>query len=286
MRSPDLLHAVHDALGVRATGVRPLSGGCIGEVYALDLEDGRAAVAKRASGPAATLDLEGRMLQYLGAHSTLPVPAVWHSTPGLLIMERLPGASQFSTAAEEHAAELLAALHAVPGKAFGFECDTLIGGLRQPNPWTASWSEFFAEHRLLYMAEEALRAGRLPQATYHRLKSLAGRANELLPPPTAPALLHGDVWTTNVLAQGARITGFLDPAIYYGHPEIELAFITLFNTFGDAFFRRYHALRPIVAGFFEQRRDLYNIYPLLVHVRLFGSGYLAPIERTLAQLGF
>ena len=88
-----------------------------------------------------------------------------------------------------------------------------------------------------------------------------------------------------MLAERDHITGFLDPAIYYGHPEIELAFITLFNTFGEAFFHRYHALRPIAPGFFEQRRDLYNLYPLLVHVRLFGGGYVPPIERTLAGLG-
>ena len=96
-----------------------------------------------------------------------------------------------------------------------------------------------------------------------------------------PSLIHGDVWTTNVLASSERITGFLDPAIYYADPEIELAFITLFNTFGRPFFQRYHELRPISTDFWEIRRDLYNLYPLLVHVRLFGGGYVGAVEQIL-----
>jgi fructosamine-3-kinase len=77
----------------------------------------------------------------------------------------------------------------------------------------------------------------------------------------------------------------LDPSIYYAHPEIELAFITLFGTFGDAFFDRYQQLRPIRPGFFESRRDIYNIYPLLVHARLFGGGYAQQISAALRGLG-
>ncbi len=284
-RHNTLYHDIEQALGLRCTGARPLSGGCIGDVYAVDLEDGRPAVAKRATGPSASLDTEGSMLDFLRAHSALPVPEVYHAAPTLLVMQRLPGASQFNPQAETHAAELLAALHGVTAPAFGFATDTLIGSLRQPNPWTPDWVAFFADHRLRYMAEEALRAGRLPDATYKRITKLANRLNDLLLPPAAPALLHGDVWTTNVLAEGNKITGFLDPAVYFGHPEIELAFITLFDTFGAPFFARYSELRPIQPGFFEQRRDIYNLYPLLVHVRLFGGGYLVPIERTLGKMG-
>lgn len=286
MQEHSLKDSLEHALGATVASMRPLAGGCIGAVYAVCLADGREIVAKHAPGGGGTLDIEAAMLEALHARSGLPVPRVLHAAPGLLAMEMLPGASQFSPRAEEHAAELLAALHGVRGPAFGFETDTLIGGLPQPNPWTASWTDFFRDQRLLYMAAEARRAGRLPASTHRRIEALTGRLEDLIAPPAAPALLHGDVWTTNVLADGDRITGFLDPAVYYGHPEIELAFITLFNTFGGAFFRRYQALCPIAAGFFEQRRDLYNLYPLLVHVRLFGGGYVPPIERTLKALGF
>ncbi|MFQ5491862.1 MAG: fructosamine kinase family protein, partial [Phycisphaerae bacterium] len=90
----------------------------------------------------------------------------------------------------------------------------------------------------------------------------------------------------NVLALGGRITGFVDPALYYGDPEIELAFATLFGTFGRPFFDRYQEIRPLRPGFFDLRRDILNLYPLLVHVRLFGGGYVASVERILARLGY
>ena len=119
-----------------------------------------------------------------------------------------------------------------------------------------------------------------------RVERLAGRVGEWLSEPARPSLIHGDVWTTNVLAQGGRITAFLDPALYYADPEIELAFIGLFGTFGRAFYEQYHALRAIAPGFFEERRDLYNLYPLLVHVRLFGGSYVGQVERVLSAYGF
>ena len=103
--------------------------------------------------------------------------------------------------------------------------------------------------------------------------------------PARPSLIHGDMWGGNVLARGGRIAGFVDPAIYYADPEIELAFSTLFSTFSDAFFERYGALRPLRPGFFEQRRDLYNLYPLLVHSRLFGGPYPDAVARTLDRFG-
>ena len=282
----DLYQQVQEALGREARHVRPLGGGCVGEVYHVQLEDEQHTVVKVDRGARAKLDVEGWMLQYLRRHAPLPVPEVLHSAPGLLIMEFVEGDSHFHNGAETHAAELLAATHAVRADQYGLECPTLIGGLHQPNPWCDSWLAFFRDQRLRYMAEEALREGRMPQSLYKRIAAFANRIEDFLEEPDHPSLLHGDVWTTNVLARGGKITAFLDPAVYYGHPEIELAFITLFSTFGSAFFNHYQTLRPIRPGFFEQRRDIYNFYPLLVHARLFGASYLSGIDHKLAQLGF
>ncbi|MFW5748854.1 MAG: fructosamine kinase family protein [Chloroflexota bacterium] len=276
---------IEQITGVPVTALRPLHGGSIGQVYRADLRDGRAVAVKVAGGDG-TLDLEGEMLRYLSQRSSLPVPDVLHAEPGLLIMSFIPGGSDLNSDVQRHAADLLAELHSIPAPHFGFERATLIGGLRQPNPWTDSWVAFFRDHRLLYMAGEARRAGRLPANLHRRIESFAARVGELITEPDQPALIHGDMWTTNILAQDGRVTGFVDPAVYYAHPEIELAFSTLFGTFGDAFFDRYNELRPIAPGFFEQRRDIYNLYPLLVHVRLFGAGYVGSVERILREAGF
>jgi len=276
---------VETHLGERLRSFRPLGGGCIGEVYMAELEDGTPLVAKVDRGGESHLDREAYMLRYLRERTGLPVPEVFHGSEMLLLMEFVEGRNRFSEGAEYHAAELLAALHGITADAYGHERDTLIGSLDQPNPWTPSWTDFFRENRLLYAARAAHGAGRLPDEDLSRVGHLADRLEDLIEKPNPPALIHGDAWSGNVLAKGGRISAFLDPAIYHADPEIELAFISLFNSFGNAFMRRYAEIRPIRDGFFETRRHLYNLYPLLVHTYYFGGGYLGSVRRLLERFG-
>jgi fructosamine-3-kinase len=274
---------IEASLGERLKSARPLGGGCIGEVYRAELEDGTPLVAKVDRGGEANLDREAYMLRYLKERSELPVPEVYHGTKTLLLMEFIEGTSAFSDGAERHAAELLAGLHGISSETYGHERDTLIGSLDQPNPWTGDWVAFFRDRRLLYMAKTAHDAGRLPVEDVRRIERLAGRLGDLMGEPNPPSLIHGDAWRANVLARGDRISAFLDPAIYHADPEVELAFISLFDSFGAAFFERYAELRPISDAFFETRRDLYNLYPLLVHVYFFGGGYVGSVRRILRR---
>lgn len=274
-------------LGSPVVRVVPLGGGCVAAVARLTLADGRDVVVK--DGRAGDrLDLEGWMLSTLAARCpALPVPAVLAAADDLLVMEARDASGRLGPTGEDHAAELIAALHDVTAERFGLERDTLIGGLHQPNPWTDDWLTFFRDQRLLFMARQALDAGRLPAALMDRIERLAGRLERWIAPDAPPSLLHGDLWAGNVLVGGdGRVSGLIDPALYYGDAEIELAFSTLFGTFGEVFFARYNELRPLRPGFFEGRRDLYTLYPLLVHVRLFGGSYVGSVDRTLAGLGF
>jgi fructosamine-3-kinase len=277
---------IESATGGDMVDIEPMGGGCVSAVYEVRLDGGRRLVAKIDEEMMASLTVEAFMLRYLAERSRLPVPAVHFASRQLLLLEYVPGASRFSPAAERRAAELLAELHEITAPEYGFVQDTVIGGLRQPNPPEDSWIEFFRRHRLLYMAGEAVREGRLPQATFARIERLSDQLERWLVEPERPSLIHGDVWTTNVLAEGDQITAFLDPAIYFAHAEIELAFTTLFGTFGPAFYERYHQIQPIAPGFFEARRDIYNLYPLLVHVRLFGGSYVNSVHRILEQFGY
>ncbi len=265
-------------------GVR-LGGGCIGDVRRIDLADGRRLVGKL-GGPDSGLETEGFMLRYLAEHSDLPVPAVLHADDELLLMEYLAADGRLDDDAQIHAADLVAALHGITGPAFGFERATVIGGLAQPNSPNPRWRDFFRDQRLLYMAHEGLAAGRLPGGLMARLETFCGALDRWIGETATPSLIHGDMWGGNVLADAGRISGFIDPAIYHADAEIELAFTTLFNTFGDAFFSRYAEHRSIEPGFFEERRDIYNLYPLLVHVRLFGGSYVGSVESTLRRFGF
>lgn len=277
---------VEASLGERLLSARPMGGGCIGEVYRAELSDGSVVVAKVDRAGESHLEREAYMLRYLGEKSELPVPRVFYGSETLLLMQFIEGNSSFSAGAERHAAELLANLHGITADTYGHERDTLIGSLEQPNPPTESWVEFFRDQRLLYLANVAHQAGRLPSRDLKRVEQLAERLDELIEEPERPALIHGDVWSGNVLAKGDRITAFLDPAIYHADPEMELAFISLFNSFGDVFMSRYDEIWGISPGSFEERRYLYSLYPLLVHVYFFGGHYVNSVEETLRRFGF
>jgi fructosamine-3-kinase len=272
-------------LGDRMLSARPLGGGCIGEVYRVELADGPSLVAKVDREGESHLEREAYMLRYLREKSELPVPEVYHGSRRLLLMQFIEGSSRFTEGAERQAAELLAGLHGITADSYGHERDTLIGALDQPNQPTKSWAVFFRDHRLLYIALVAHEAGRLPVEDLRRVQRLSEMLDKLIEDPNPPALIHGDVWSANVLARGDRITAFLDPAIYYADPEIELAFISLFDSFGRPFLDRYQEIRTIRDGFFEVRRDLYNLYPLLVHTYYFGGGYLDSVRNTLDRFG-
>jgi fructosamine-3-kinase len=281
----DLADRLTAVVGARPKSVRPLSSGHVGALAQADFPDGRTAVVKTDETPYPALDIEARMLRTLREKTALPVPGVWHVEPHLLVMDYVETGGILTPAAEEHAADLLAALHDIRAPRYGFEYDTLIGGLPQPNGWMDEWPAFFADRRLRHMAGLAYEAGQIDSRLRARVDAFAERVSRWLPDPNLPGLIHGDVWGGNVLTRSARIAAFIDPAIYFADPEIELAFITLFGTFGDRFFARYREHRPIPADFFQTRRDVYNLYPLLVHARLFGGGYVGQVEGILRRFG-
>lgn len=276
---------IERALGVRPVSVRPLPGGCVADARLAQLPGGERVVVKIDLSGRSGLGLEGWMLDTLRERAAAPTPRVLHASDQLLIMEFVEGRSEFGPEAQRDCAERFAAIHDATWTSFGLERDTVIGGLPQPNPPTERWVEFFARHRLAHMALEAERAGGIPSTLRRRVESLTNRLDRLLLEPDRPSLIHGDAWSGNILTRGGKLVALIDPSIHYAHPEVELAFTTLFGTFGEPFFQRYHEIRPIADGFFEQRRDIYNLYPLLVHARLFGGSYGASVDSTLRRLG-
>lgn len=175
----------------------------------------------------------------------------------------------------------LAELHAHTQPLFGLDHDNYIGSLPQRNVPTESGHTFFFEQRLLPQAGQALYNGLLSKQAYEALFRLRDRLPDLLP-PERPALLHGDLWTGNVLMTEEGQPALVDPAVYYGFREAELAFTNLFGGFDARFYEAYDELFPLEPGFAD-RIAIYNLYPLLVHVNLFGAGYVPGVERVLKQ---
>lgn len=279
MITPALQAEIEKEIKKRITSIAPLSAANNAQIYRLSCEQGAVFVAKVAERG---LDIEAWMLQYLREKSKLPVPAVYYSNEHVIIMQYVETHYGLDGNAQRDAAEHLAALHGIRAESYGLERDTAVGSLRQPNAQGADWPAFFAEHRLLYMAKEALGEGKIDAKMMKMAEKLAAKVGDYLGSPNPPSLVHGDVWSGNILVGRGKIAAFLDPAIYYADPEVELAFIRLFNTFDAGFFARYNELSPISPGF-EERADIYNIYPLLVHTRLFGASYARKAQRLLEK---
>ena len=123
-------------------------------------------------------------------------------------------------------------------------------------------------------------ATRLPVDLVRRVERLAADLPERLPARPIPALLHGDLWTGNVLVDGPRVAALIDPACYRGHAEVDLAMPTLFGASGAAFWDAY----PVAPGWAE-RRPIYRLWPAIVHLLLFGEGYRSLVGRSLREAG-
>jgi fructosamine-3-kinase len=177
----------------------------------------------------------------------------------------------------------LAALHRQTAPAFGLEADNYIGSLPQRNTWHTSWVDFFITNRLEYQLALAEQHRRIDKALRKQMEKLYSKLHNLLP-QEPPALLHGDLWSGNLISDENGLPCLIDPAVYYGHREAELAFTQLFGGFDPAFYAAYQEAYALQPGF-DQRAELYNLYPLLVHVNLFGGGYLAAVQRILARYG-
>ena len=276
---------IERALLRRVRTWQPLAGGMISQVLRVDLAGGESVVAKVGDG-GHDLTIEAYMLRYLRERSGLPAPAVLHDEPNLLLMEYVDGRIEWEGDALRHLGELLARCHEVTSPSYGLERDTLIGPLHQPNPQMTSWIAFFREHRLLYMIGVARESGFLPAELERRLRRIAVKLDRYLIEPAKPALIHGDMWKTNVISRAGRVVGIIDPALYFAHNEMELAYMTLFGGTGEACFSAYAETIPIDDDFYATRRHLYNLYPLLIHLTLFGDKYLPPLHEALARFGF
>ena len=266
--SDALDRATQTCLGATIVQRRRLHGGDLSDVFLLTLSDQRQVVAKIGSRVAP----EARMLQAI--HETgAPAPDVLGLEGDILFLEALPEAAA-TDETWEALGHGLRTLHSATGPYYGWAEDYAFGPVAIPNAPKTNWIDFWVEYRML-TAPEAL-----PTDIPRRLEALATRLPDLMPTSPHAALLHGDLWTGNALFTRSKAY-LIDPACFYGHAEVDLAMLCLFGTPPKAFWSGYG---PTDAGL-NERRALYQLWPALVHLRLFGAGYRTMVETRLAALG-
>jgi len=190
--------------------------------------------------------------------------------PGCIVMEYLPPAAG-AAGDDVRLGRGLAAIHARPAAAFGFPVTTYCGATPQDNRESPTWPAFYAERRILALARQLERAQRIDPGERRILERLADRLPELLAHEARPALIHGDLWSGNVLAT-ARGPALVDPACAACDREMEFGITTLFGGFGERFFGAYEEALPLPGGW-RDRNPLYQLYHLLNHHLIFGGHY-------------
>lgn len=176
----------------------------------------------------------------------------------------------------------LATLHSVTNHQFGLDHDNFIGRLVQKNTFSKDWSSFFIQNRLEVQAGLAYYNGLVDANWLSNFQKLYPTLEGFFP-KEKPALLHGDLWSGNVHTGPDGYKWMIDPAVYFGHREMELAFTQLFGGFDTEFYKSYDEVFPLEPGF-EERVDIYNLYPLLVHANLFGASYLSGVDRVVKRM--
>lgn len=283
-----LRDALRFALGAAIKQARRLSGGDINDAFELELASGVSVFLKtNPAAPASMFPAEARGLEWLREANALRVPEVLavssghEGEPAFLVLELLPP-GRAGRDFDQRLGQGLAALHRFGAGRFGFEADNFIGSLPQRNREHATWAEFFWSERLEPQLARAIEAGRASSRMRDGFERLAARLSRLVGPEEPPARLHGDLWGGNLHIDDAGAPCLIDPAVYAGHREVDLAMMRLFGGFSETVFRAYDEVWPLAPGHAE-RIGLYQLYPLLVHVNLFGGGYADSVERSLAR---
>jgi len=175
----------------------------------------------------------------------------------------------------------LAKLHKTQSAFFGLETDNYIGSLVQKNSKKTTWEDFFIENRIAPLIKKAFDKGLLQSKPMQQFEHLFRKLNTIIP-QEKPSLVHGDLWSGNLMAAKNQCPVFIDPSVYFGHREMDIAMTQLFGGFDNKYLEIYNEIYPLEKGW-QERFVIHNLYPNLVHLILFGSSYLSGIERVLRK---
>ncbi len=283
-----LLTALETRLGARVTQARSLTGGDIAQAFQLTVDNGSTFFLKTGPGLGAAFRAEAAGLAWLAEGRSVQVPPVLgvcgkHETPFLLLEFVAQGPP--SARHEEALGRSLARLHQLPLTAcssYGWHQNNFIGSLLQDNSPSSNWLEFWRERRLLPQLELATARNALTQRERRMLDTALLRLEQHFLPNETPSRVHGDLWSGNVLAGSDGAPWLIDPACYWGIGEVDLSMMRLFGGFGARTFAAYDELRP-PSPVRSERLAALALYPLLVHVNLFGRSYVATLLETARQ---
>ena len=229
-------------------------------------------------------ELEANGLQALSEPGVIRVPKVLATgdaeSDAFLVLEHIESGPKSADFWQTFGVQL-ANLHKQSHKLFGFKEDNYIGSLFQSNSQLRSWSDFYVINRLDAQLEMAFNDGKFHTSVSRSFNKLYKQIESIIP-EEQPALIHGDLWSGNYLVGPEGEPVLIDPAVYYGHREMDLGMMHLFGGFSSELFEAYDKAFPLAEGW-RERIPIHQLYPLLVHVNLFGGGYVNQVENILRR---
>jgi fructosamine-3-kinase len=279
---PEWAVCLEQDLGTPIRSFRSVSGGDAAASYRVELASHEHLFVKSYGlEPIGVGYAEAAGLEWLREADALRVPEVLAKGPCWLALEWIDSAPRCSDFAER-LGRGLAKLHSRTVPNFGFPEDNWIASTPQVNTSCETWARFYTECRLAPLTELAARRKALPRRVIELVGELMSSMADRVGRGEEPARLHGDLWSGNVIADERGRPCLIDPAVYAGDREVDLAMMRLFGGFDSRTFEAYTEAHPLEPGAAE-RVPLYQVYPLLVHVCLFGEAYLERLEETLRR---
>jgi len=285
--------AAEQKLKVRFTNLRQVGGGDFAQSWCAEIassEQGAAVevgdkvfVKTHDNPPAQHFSTEGRGLRWLKEAGAVAIPTVLgvSDDPPYLALEWIDEGAR-NVDSESALGASLATLHRFPCACFGREDKRTTGSLGLPNEPRDTWAEFYSTQRLLPLARIASDRQALSESMIHRIKSLAARLEEFTELDVQPSRLHGDLWAGNRLVDCHGVNWLIDPACHGGHREFDLAMMQLFGGYGQRCFDVYNEQFALVDGW-QNRVQLHQLAPLIVHAIKFGRSYVAPTDEALSK---
>ena len=270
---------------VEVLSQKPIGGGSINSALKVETNKGIFFVKHNSkhSFPA-MFEKEALGLKLLGESAAIEVPEVITyddiGDDSFLVLKFIESGNKPADFWDEFAKNL-AALHKNTNKKFGLDHDNYIGSLKQFNDWENTWSDFFREQRLEVQVKMARDSSLLDRSIVSAFERFYKRIDEIFP-NEQPSLVHGDLWGVNFMVGNKGEPIIIDPAVYYGHREMDLAMSQLFGGFSSEFYTSYNKYFPLEKGW-QKRMDYCNLYPLLVHVNLFGGGYANSVKSIIGK---
>ncbi|MFV0141298.1 MULTISPECIES: fructosamine kinase family protein [Empedobacter] len=273
-------------LNLGIDSIVPIKGGDINDAFRLESFDKKYFLKVNSANNFPHLfKKEARALEAIKKTKTFSVPKVVNVGEAgkdfqYLLLEWMENSTP-TVVNWENLGKNLAKLHQNTSKQFGWSEDNYIAIVVQPNSLTDSWSEFYAKNRIMPMMKLLQNKQLINSKQIKSAENLCKQLNSIFP-EEKPALLHGDFWNGNILANKKGEFSVIDPAIYYGHREMDLAIAKLFGGFDDVFFDAYHENNPLAPNF-EERLPIAQLFPLLIHAYLFEGYYVKDVQTILKK---